>query len=49
MSMTLFFSFVGALMLNNYSTKMLQDIWLLPDGRNIEVTYFNAFWVSAIT
>ena len=44
--MTLFFSFMGAFMLNGYSTKMIQDIYLLPDGRNIEVVFFNAFWVS---
>ena len=44
--MTLFFSFMGAFMLNNYSTKMIQDIYLLPDGKYIDVMYFNAFWVS---
>ncbi|TNV71922.1 hypothetical protein FGO68_gene17578 [Halteria grandinella] len=45
MGMTLFFSFMGGMMLNSYSTKMIQDIWLMPDGRHIEVTFFNAFWI----
>ena len=45
LSITLFFSFMGSFMLNSYSTKMVQDIYLLPDGRSIEVNYFNAFWV----
>jgi hypothetical protein len=46
--MTLFFSFAGSFMLNHYSTRMIQDIWLQPDGKTIEVQFFNAFWVSKI-
>ena len=45
--MTLFFSFMGSYMLHHYSTRMIQDIYLLPDGRTIEVSFFNAFWVSS--
>ena len=33
-------------MLHHYSTKMISDIYLLPDGKSIEVQYFNAFWVN---
>ena len=32
-------------MLQHYSTRMIQDIYLLPDGRTIELNFFNAFWV----
>jgi hypothetical protein len=44
--MTLFFSAMGSWMLHHYSTRMIQDLYVMPDGRTIEVTFFNAFWVS---
>ena len=39
------FSFIGTWMLHYYSRRMVNDIYMLKDGKHIEVTYMNAFWV----
>ena len=44
--MTLMFSLAGTYMINYYSTRMIEDIYLMPDGQFIEVKFHNAFWVN---
>lgn len=35
----------GARMLNHYSTRMINNLWLLKDGKTVEVQYMNAFFL----
>ena len=42
-SLIIIFSLTGARMLHHYSTRMVHNIWLLPDGRTIEVEFMSAF------
>jgi len=37
------FSMTGARFLHYYSTRMVHNLYLLPDGKQIEVEYFSAF------
>ena len=37
------FSGTGARALHHYSTRTVHNIWLLPDGKHIEVEFFSAF------
>eukprot|EP00347_Sterkiella_histriomuscorum_P011810 403371013 len=45
LSMTLMFSLIGSFMIQHYSTRMINNIYILPDGQHIEIEYFNAFWI----
>lgn len=45
MSMSLGFSLLGTYAINYYSTRMIEDIYVLKDGDWIEVKFHNAFWV----
>ena len=42
----LFLNGTGTLMLNYYSTRMAENIYIYENGRMLEVDYFNAFFVS---
>ena len=35
---------VSARFLHHYSTRMVNNLWLLSDGRNIEIDFMNAFF-----
>lgn len=45
-SLIVIFSLTGARMLHHYSTRMVNDIWLLEDGKHIEIEFMNAWMVS---
>jgi hypothetical protein len=44
-SMIVMFSMIGGVMLHNYSVRMINNIWLLPDGKSIEIQFMNAFMI----
>jgi hypothetical protein len=42
---TVLLNLLGSRMLNYYSSKMVNSIWLLRDGKNVEVEFMNAFFM----
>ena len=42
-SLIIGFSLIGARMLHYYSTRMINNMWLLPDGKRVEVEFMSAF------
>jgi len=45
-SLIIIFSLTGARMLHHYSTRMVNNMWLLEDGKHIEVEFMNAFMMQ---
>jgi hypothetical protein len=43
-SLIVLFSLIGSRMLHHYSSRMVSDIWLLEDGKNVHVHFMNAFF-----
>ena len=43
---TVMLNFLGSRMLHYYSTRTINNLWLLKDGRHVEVEFMNAFFVS---
>lgn len=39
-------SLTGARMLQNYSSRMVNNMWILRDGKNVKIEFLNAFFVS---
>ena len=35
----------GAGMLNYYSTRMINDLWVHSDGKHVEIQFMNAFFM----
>ena len=42
-SLIIVFSLTGARMLHHYSTRMINNMWLLPDGKRVEIEFMSAF------
>mmetsp|Transcript_18648 Transcript_18648/g.17739 ORF Transcript_18648/g.17739 Transcript_18648/m.17739 type:complete len:134 (-) Transcript_18648:135-536(-) len=42
------FSLVGSYALHYYSTKMVNDIYLLPDGKHVQINFMSAFWFPRV-
>ena len=42
-SLIIIFSLTGARALHHYSTRMVNNLWLLPDGKHIEIEFMSAF------
>ena len=42
-SLIIIFSLTGARALHHYSTNMVNNLWLLPDGKHIEIEFMSAF------
>lgn len=38
-------SLVGANALHYYSVRMVNDLWICADGKNIEISFMNAFFL----
>ena len=42
---TVLLNLLGSRMLNYYSTRMINSVWLLRDGKHVEVEFMNAFFL----
>ena len=42
---TILLNLTGSRMLNYYSTRMVSSMWLLKDGKRVEIQFMNAFFV----
>ena len=42
---TVLFNILGARMLNYYSSRMINNMWLTRDGKTVEVEFMNAFFL----
>ena len=45
-SLTIGLNLIGSSMLHYYSTRMINNIWILEDGRSVEVEFMDAFFVN---
>ena len=45
-SLTIGLNLIGSSMLHYYSTRMVNNIWILEDGRSVEVEFMDAFFVN---
>ena len=43
---TVLLSLLGSRMLHYYSTRMINNIWIFKDGRNVEIEFMNAFFLQ---
>jgi hypothetical protein len=43
-SLIVLFSLIGSRMLHHYSSRMVSDMWLLEDGKNVHIDFMNAFF-----
>ena len=43
-ALTVGMSLVGSYALNYYSTRFINDVWLMEDGKTVEVEFLNAFF-----
>jgi hypothetical protein len=42
---TVLLNLLGSRMLNHYSTRMVNSMWLMRDGKHVEVEFMNAFFL----
>jgi hypothetical protein len=42
---TVLLNLLGSRMLNHYSSRMVNNMWLLKDGKNVEIEFMNAFFL----
>lgn len=45
---TVMLNFLGARMLNYYSSRMVNGMWLLRDGKRVEIEFMNAFFLPRV-
>ena len=38
-------SLIGSYALNYYSSRMINDVWLMEDGTTVEIAFMNAFFI----
>lgn len=43
---TVMINLLGSRMLHHYSTRMVNNMWLLRDGKTIEIEFMNAFFLA---
>ena len=45
-SLTIGLNLIGSRMLHYYSTRMVNNIWILEDGKSVEIEFMDAFFVN---
>jgi len=45
-SLTIGLNLIGSKMLHYYSTRMINNIWLLEDGKTVQIEFMDAFFVN---
>ena len=46
---TVLLNLLGSRMLHYYSTRMVNNMWLLRDGKTVEIEFMNAFFLPKST
>ena len=46
---TVLLNLLGSRMLHYYSTRMVNNLWLLRDGKTVEIEFMNAFFLPKST